>query len=700
MLWRDDPPTAPATLVAIIATALVAIGSLARIFDGPHYVLYALPAVAIGAAVASLYGKRSLGAAFLGVAFVWVFSLSPLFAPRAKFHGLPSAGAIRAVRALFASGLTRATQDTLPVPASPRYMVLVWTSLLFLGFLGASWVLVRRPVGAVVTALGVVAFAGGVGSGGGRDVVAVAAVAVIGAFFLFEGRHRIERWGRSRTPMWFGVPTLVAASALAAFAPFVFGDGPVLNVNSPLRPRLIIIKPLSDVRRQLKVDPPLEVMRVVAPRPTYWRLTALDTYDGHEWLLRAHPRSIANGNVPAPQPPASGDQVSQRYRLTSLLAPWLPAAYAATSVSSNAAVDVDTSSQTLLLRGSTRPGLTYTVSSTVPHVTKNIDAPLHPSGDATARMFAGVARPWVAGARTPLDIARRLERHFRAYTYDENVPAGHTVARLRAFLAARRGYCEQFAATMTLMLRGLGVPARVGVGFLPGGFEGDGTYIVTTREAHAWVEADIPGAGWTTFDPTPGRGSTSSVPPAAQEQPRPTVVPPVPRQTTLPAPTPSRQQLPNQVTEQQHHTSIPVRRALPYVLAALAIGAVPGAKALRRRRRRAARDPRAQVLGAFAELVDRASDLGWTSGAAETQREFARRLFSGNGAEPEQLVEASLRALYGPDPISAHDARAAWQTLARATTTLRRRAAVWRRGVALFDPRTLVRLQMPVGRPS
>jgi transglutaminase-like putative cysteine protease len=673
-----------------VAAGLVAIGSLARIFDGPHYLPYAVGGAVLGSAIAVLYGRRSLGAAFVGAGLVWAISLSPLFAP--GFHGLPSPGALRAVRALIASGLTHAPQETLPVAAAPRYMVLVWTAAVFLGFLGASWVMVRRPVGAVVTSLGVVAFSGGLGSGSGRDVVAVAAVAVVAAFFLAEGRHRIERWGRSRTPLWFGVPTLVAASAFGAVSPLLFGQGPALNINSPLRPRLIIIKPLSDVRRQLKVDPPLEVMRVVAPRPTYWRLTALDTYDGTEWLLRAHPRSVENGRVPPPRPAASGDTITQHYRLVSLLAPWLPAAYSADTVSSPATVDVDASSQTLLLRGSTRPGLTYTVTSTTPRVTRNLATPLRPSGDATERMFAQIARPWVAGARTPLDVARRLEAHFRTYTYDENVPGGHSVARLRAFLAARRGYCEQFAATMTLMLRGLGVPARVGVGFLPGGSEGDGTYIVTTREAHAWVEADIPGAGWTIFDPTPGRGASSSVPPSLAEQSTPQPLPPAPQRAALPAPTPQRAPLPNNVTEPARHTSVPVEQILLGLLAAFLVGLVPGAKELRTRRRRASRDPRARVLGAYAELVDTASDLGWSTRASETQREFCRRLFPRDGAgEPEQLVDASLRALYASAAASPRDAHAAWQSLAPAKRSLRRRAPGWRQAVAVFDPRTLAR---------
>ena len=570
--------------------------------------------------------------------------------------------------------------------ASPRYMILAWTTLIFLGFLGASWVVVRRPVGAVVTALGVVAFSGGLGTGRGRDAVAVAAVAVIGAFFLAEGRHRIERWGRSKAPAWLGVPTLVAASAFAAVAPSIFGDTPAFNINSPLRPRLIIIKPLSDIRRQLKVDPPLEVMRVTAPRPLYWRLTALDTYDGTEWLLRAHPRSIT-GAVPEPRPRPVGDEVAQRYRLTSLLAPWLPAAYAATGLEAPATVDIDTSSQTLLLRGNTRPGLSYRIRSTIPRVTQNLAARLRPSGDTNEHLLATVARPWVAGARTPLDIARRLERHFRAYTYDEDVPGGHSMTRLRAFLAARRGYCEQFAATMTLMLRGLGIPARVGVGFLPGGFEGGGEYIVTTREAHAWVEADIPGAGWVIFDPTPGRGASSSLPPALQER-RPIAPPPVPKQTALPAPTPSTQQLPNRVTE-PHRASVPIGRVLAYAGAALAVAVIPGAKAARRRRRRRAPDARTRILGAYAELSDTAADFGWRSRATETQREFSQRLFGGDGAD--QLVDASRRALYSAGAVSAHDATAAWQSLGALTGALRRRVSPWRRVAATFDPRTLVR---------
>src|SRR5215213_5464543 len=62
---------------------------------------------------------------------------------------------------------------------------------------------------------------------------------------------------------------------------------------------------------------------------------------------------------------------------------------------------------------------------------------------------------------------------------------------------------------MALMLRMLGVPARVAAGFTSGKRE-DGGWTVTDHNAHAWVEVWFPGYGWLPFDPTPGRGSLSA----------------------------------------------------------------------------------------------------------------------------------------------------------------------------------------------
>jgi hypothetical protein len=69
------------------------------------------------------------------------------------------------------------------------------------------------------------------------------------------------------------------------------------------------------------------------------------------------------------------------------------------------------------------------------------------------------------------------------------------------------GYCQHFAGAMALMLRYLGIPARVAAGFSSGQFDRtNGQWVVTDHDAHEWVEAWFDGWGWVPFDPTPGRG--------------------------------------------------------------------------------------------------------------------------------------------------------------------------------------------------
>jgi hypothetical protein len=70
----------------------------------------------------------------------------------------------------------------------------------------------------------------------------------------------------------------------------------------------------------------------------------------------------------------------------------------------------------------------------------------------------------------------------------------------------KAGYCQHYAGAMALMLRMLGIPSRVAVGFTSGTYD-DETWVVTDHEAHAWVEVWFAGHGWVPFDPTPGRGT-------------------------------------------------------------------------------------------------------------------------------------------------------------------------------------------------
>ena len=90
------------------------------------------------------------------------------------------------------------------------------------------------------------------------------------------------------------------------------------------------------------------------------------------------------------------------------------------------------------------------------------------------------------------------------FTYSTEPLPGSGYRALENFLLRdRRGYCEQFAASMAMMAREVGIPSRVAVGFLPGERVEDNTWEVSIRDMHAWPELFFAGYGWVRFEPTP-----------------------------------------------------------------------------------------------------------------------------------------------------------------------------------------------------
>jgi protein-glutamine gamma-glutamyltransferase len=105
--------------------------------------------------------------------------------------------------------------------------------------------------------------------------------------------------------------------------------------------------------------------------------------------------------------------------------------------------------------------------------------------------------------------ALAVERYLTTrYGYTLQLPARTPADPIADFLFSRRvGHCEYFASAMAVLLRSVGIPSRVVNGFRGGQFNQiNATYIVRGSNAHSWVEAFIPGAGWIAFDPTPGSG--------------------------------------------------------------------------------------------------------------------------------------------------------------------------------------------------
>ncbi len=117
-----------------------------------------------------------------------------------------------------------------------------------------------------------------------------------------------------------------------------------------------------------------------------------------------------------------------------------------------------------------------------------------------------LARSMTAGATTPLARARAIEHGLRShYRYTLQLPDHEVADPLAYFLFTRKqGHCEYFASAMAVLLRTLGVPTRLATGFQSGVYNSiTDLWLVRASDAHAWVEAWLPGYGWATFDPTP-----------------------------------------------------------------------------------------------------------------------------------------------------------------------------------------------------
>jgi transglutaminase-like putative cysteine protease len=68
------------------------------------------------------------------------------------------------------------------------------------------------------------------------------------------------------------------------------------------------------------------------------------------------------------------------------------------------------------------------------------------------------------------------------------------------------GFCNYYASAEVVMLRSLGIPARLATGYARGTLDvTSGVYSVNSRDAHAWPEVFFPGYGWVEFEPTPSQ---------------------------------------------------------------------------------------------------------------------------------------------------------------------------------------------------
>jgi hypothetical protein len=120
-----------------------------------------------------------------------------------------------------------------------------------------------------------------------------------------------------------------------------------------------------------------------------------------------------------------------------------------------------------------------------------------------------LADQWAADETNPYDTAITIQTELRKYPFNPKIaepPPGADGVDHFLFTAGQ-GYFDYHASAMVVMLRSLGVPARLAVGFALDDTDRDGTgsYIVRDDNSYAWPEVYFPAIGWIPFNPTPDR---------------------------------------------------------------------------------------------------------------------------------------------------------------------------------------------------
>ena len=527
-------------LVALAGTAAVAFG---RVFAGTAPAAKLVGAAILALALATLLERRNLVLSLSVSAVALVFALGVLVYPATLWGPFPTGGTFRAMgRALTTLGAD-ASREIAPAPALPSIysaaLVAVWTASTAAHALAVR---ARSPVLALLPGAALLAFAGVVTEEAARPAYAAAYLAAAVGVLFGAGLQRLSLWGpvlrrpssrgidrpAARLARRLGFGSVVVALALPGLLPG-FRDPSVIQLQGGALER-VSINPFVDIRPSLVQHPATELFVVDAERPAYWRLLSLDEFDGQVWsssdLLAEDASAIVSGGAELSTPSTSGRLLEQSFEIRGLATPWLPAAYRPVGAQfsiggTGGAARWDPDASVLVRADGTQEGERYVVGSELlqptpgqlnrayrgaslgPEIVPYLELPANLNPEIEA-----IAREIVRGWTTEYERALAIQQHLRTFEYDVNAPAGHNQDHILFFLeGSRRGYCEQFAGTMAVLLRLLEIPARVAVGFTHGARGDDGLWHVSTTDAHAWVEAYFPKLGWIAFEPTPTRSN-------------------------------------------------------------------------------------------------------------------------------------------------------------------------------------------------
>ncbi|TMC99830.1 MAG: DUF3488 domain-containing protein [Chloroflexi bacterium] len=267
------------------------------------------------------------------------------------------------------------------------------------------------------------------------------------------------------------------------------------------------------------------VMYVRTGAPAYWRGLVFDSYSGGIWTASNHDYVTLQPYIPPrllPSAPRNNlGTFVQVFRIVRPLPGVISAAYPIQSLYAPVSSLREDAYGTFRTPDLLRPGQTYSVVSYLPNLSadelRQDPYVFNPPDEDPAYLdhSALSVRAQALAMRVTRDhssnefdlvmaLTSYLQQNFQYTQQLGHVPAGRDPVDWFLF-DVKKGYCEQFATAEVLMLRSLGVPARLATGYSTGDYNPVlDQAIVREHDAHAWVEVWFPNHGWVPVDPSPG----------------------------------------------------------------------------------------------------------------------------------------------------------------------------------------------------
>lgn len=280
-----------------------------------------------------------------------------------------------------------------------------------------------------------------------------------------------------------------------------------------------------------------DLFEVDAAQAEYWRMYTLDRYDGETWTSTDPDGSEADVLLSPPAtlprfgggPPLRAEILNQTFRILSNLdgTHALPMALTPEEVTGSiGGITWDPVRSQAFIDGGLEAGMTYTVRSRIVVPTPDeLDRVDHQAPRTYGRWtelpadldprIGEIAERWTAGATSDYRKVLAIQQRFHGgtFVYSTDVNSVDSAEGLLEFLTqTRAGFCQQYSSAMAVMVRALGLPARIAVGFRSGTRQEDGSHLVQSTDAHAWVEVLFPGYGWLPFEPEPGTAHPNARP--------------------------------------------------------------------------------------------------------------------------------------------------------------------------------------------